>query len=154
MKTCSRCKITKDLSCFAKHSITKDKLDYWCRVCKYTTNKEWVSKNKEKKLAYLVEYRKKNPEKFRQRIPIKTRSYCIKSKYGLSLENYENMCSVQNNICKICDLPSKLVIDHCHISGVIRGLLCSQCNSALGFFKDNENRLLKAVEYIRNARTT
>lgn len=47
----------------------------------------------------------------------------------------------------------KLVVDHCHSSGEVRGLLCHNCNRALGLFKDSRENLLNAVEYLEGATT-
>ena len=53
-------------------------------------------------------------------------------------------------MCKICDDPDDLVIDHCHTTGRVRGILCRTCNGGLGFFKDNIKALAGAVLYLSN----
>lgn len=57
----------------------------------------------------------------------------------------------QDNLCKCCGdeliLPH---VDHCHISGKVRGLLCNNCNTGLGLFRDDKNRLLLAITYLEN----
>lgn len=50
--------------------------------------------------------------------------------------------------CAICDDACELVIDHCHFTGVIRGALCNECNSGLGFFKDDAELLRRAITYL------
>lgn len=79
-------------------------------------------------------------------------------KYHISLEDYKDLFIQQNGKCKICGTEGSvrasaqhtmpLVIDHCHESGKVRGLLCHTCNSALGQFKDSKTMLLKAIEYL------
>jgi predicted nucleic acid-binding Zn ribbon protein len=77
--------------------------------------------------------------------------------YGLQLDEYESLMIQQNNHCAICNQPEKnmlngklrrLAIDHCHISGVVRGLLCFQCNVGLSNFNDNWVLLENAIEYL------
>lgn len=81
-----------------------------------------------------------------------------KTKYGITPEDYDRMLDDQNNVCKICQQPEtkvrrgkkmNLSIDHDHVSGKIRGLLCSNCNRGLGMFKDNQVSLRAAAEYLR-----
>ena len=64
------------------------------------------------------------------------------------------MLNLQNNSCSICkkhkdEFTYYLVVDHCHTTGKIRGLLCSDCNFMLGRAKDNINTLLKGVSYLQ-----
>lgn len=56
----------------------------------------------------------------------------------------------QNNKCFICDEEAKLVVDHDHSTGKVRGLLCSICNTGIGMFKDSTKNLEKAIEYLKN----
>lgn len=72
---------------------------------------------------------------------------------------YEVLFELQGGRCAICNTPSgsnnrgdKLSVDHCHTSHQIRGLLCHKCNTALGLFKDDEDRLRAALSYLQTAR--
>jgi hypothetical protein len=71
-------------------------------------------------------------------------------RYGLTEEEYKDMILSQNNVCAICNKPSDktLHIDHNHITGEVRGLLCSKCNSAIGLFKEDLVALNRAIEYL------
>lgn len=79
--------------------------------------------------------------------------------YGITEAEYEAMKKEQNNKCMICDSEGfcigknghteKLVVDHDHKTGKVRGLLCHNCNRALGLLQDNVEVLLKAVNYLR-----
>ena len=79
--------------------------------------------------------------------------------YGITYSHYLEMLEKQNNRCSICggegfimnkDIHKlKLVVDHCHATGVVRGLLCHNCNRGLGLFKDDLNSLNKAMEYLK-----
>jgi len=78
-------------------------------------------------------------------------------KFGLSPSDYYNMLESQGNKCLLCGLTyegclerynKSLVVDHCHQTGNVRGLLCPNCNSGLGVFEDNIDALRRAVEYV------
>lgn len=81
------------------------------------------------------------------------REYMLKTKYGLSSQDYNDLLAGQSHSCAICGVTAEeygkfLVVDHCHSTDVVRGLLCNGCNSGLGFFKDNPIFLSKAIEYL------
>jgi hypothetical protein len=73
-------------------------------------------------------------------------------KYGITKEQHEQMFISQNNKCAICDKQfmnkSDACVDHNHISGLVRNLLCRNCNFILGYAHDNVGVLLKSAEYI------
>ena len=80
---------------------------------------------------------------------------CIKEKRRLiGDEKYDFLFKKQKGLCKICGKSPKpntrLSIDHCHKNQVIRGLLCSNCNTALGLFKDNNKNMHRAINYLIN----
>jgi len=72
-------------------------------------------------------------------------------KYGLTKESYENLIKKQNNKCFICERKFTKTphIDHSHGTGKVRGLLCYPCNSGLGQFEDDIDRLKRAVKYLK-----
>lgn len=70
------------------------------------------------------------------------------SKYGISYDEFVSLANDQDNRCKICSKKRKLVLDHCHTHNHLRGLLCSQCNSALGLFGDSIDSLHAAIGYL------
>ncbi|GEC56773.1 hypothetical protein [Bradyrhizobium phage ppBeUSDA76-2] len=73
----------------------------------------------------------------------------IRYTYGLAKEEYEAMVKRQNGCCAICgDCPDKLVVDHNHGCGTVRGLLCSNCNTGIGMFRDSTSFLLSAIKYL------
>jgi hypothetical protein len=95
---------------------------------------------------YQREWRKKNPDL--------ARNHNLKKMFGLTLEQYTEMLTQQNGVCAICEQPEQasrykyLSVDHCHTSGKIRGLLCSNCNRGLGLFRENKRALKKASDYL------
>lgn len=99
---------------------------------------------------YIKKYRDIHPEKFAK--------YEIKKKYGLADDEYQKMFNDQNSVCAICknsetrigtnNAVMNLAVDHCHKTGKIRGLLCANCNTSLGGFKDDINLLQSAIRYL------
>jgi endogenous inhibitor of DNA gyrase (YacG/DUF329 family) len=86
------------------------------------------------------------------RNPDRNHAKKLKHLYKMTIEQYKSMESDQNGVCKICKrvCPSgrKLSVDHCHISGKIRGLLCMKCNKGLGSFEDNMENMKIAIQYL------
>lgn len=76
-------------------------------------------------------------------------------KYGLTPDDYTKMLLQQNNVCAICHQPEttrykyRLCVDHDHITGKVRGLLCHMCNTGLGKFFDNPDTLISASNYLK-----
>lgn len=80
-----------------------------------------------------------------------TRVYRWAKQYGLSADDVADMLEAQGGRCGICreTLTKRWAVDHCHTTGVVRGLLCSQCNLALGLMSDDTSRLTNAIHYLR-----
>lgn len=73
-----------------------------------------------------------------------------KKKYGLTHDQIRAMVEEQNGKCAICYcVPKKFCVDHCHLSGQTRGLLCNNCNLAIGLMKESIPALLNAIQYLR-----
>ena len=86
----------------------------------------------------------------------------FRKSYGLTYSEVIELREKQNNLCAICDEPgflmndrvkSGLNVDHNHKTGEVRGLLCHNCNRGLGLFKDNTDRLKRAIDYLEGATT-
>lgn len=84
----------------------------------------------------------------------RARASSLKYLYGITPDKYEEMFKKQNGVCAICENPPKegkrLGVDHCHDSGDVRGLLCDDCNTGLGKFRDDPDLLNAAREYLWN----
>jgi hypothetical protein len=119
--------------------------------------KETVRKHNEKRKAekpeiiraYQQAYREKNRETLRHRER--------ERKFGISRQEYANIFLKQNGVCAICKQPEtatrlgtvkSLSVDHCHTSGKVRGLLCSDCNTGIGKMKESREALLAAIRYL------
>lgn len=75
----------------------------------------------------------------------------IRRKYRIAYEEYVILVEAQDGRCMLCqERPDRpLVVDHCHTTGTVRGLLCGPCNFGLGFFRDNPEVLARAARYVR-----
>ena len=135
MKTCSKCKIEKSLKEYNRF-FRKDRQKFYtycyCKICAVESTKKW---------------QKKNPD--RTKI-IKNRSR-IKVTYGITEEQYREQIDRQKNKCAICgnkESYTKLVIDHNHVTGKVRKLLCHNCNKVLGLIKENKKTLRQMINYL------
>lgn len=72
------------------------------------------------------------------------------SRYRMTISELAEFRNFHNHLCGICLTDKNLVIDHDHKTGKIRGLLCQNCNSAIGKFKESPEIMFKAIEYINN----
>ena len=130
-KTCTSCLRTFDKSYFHKNKTTKDGKCYQCKECNSKKSCKWKVENKEK---------------------AKDSDY--KRKYGISYAEYGYMLSQQGGGFAICEVPFSeaqrgvLFVDHCHKTGNFRGLLCQNCNTAIGLLQDNPLFCTKAAEYL------
>lgn len=80
------------------------------------------------------------------------------ARYGLTVEEYDEMLKQQNGVCRICKQPpasegwktvTRLHVDHDHDTGKVRALLCNNCNRGLGYFQDSYELLTQASNYLR-----
>lgn len=122
-------------------------------------NKREYLLNKDKVLERNRKWRVANPEKFKEghkkwkkKNPDKVRSARLKYKYGITLEQYNSILSFQNSVCAICHRESyrNLVVDHCHRTGIVRGLLCDSCNVTLGLMGEDISSLERILSYLKS----
>jgi hypothetical protein len=79
-------------------------------------------------------------------------------KYGITMQEYRRLWLKQKGVCAICELPERternhlLTIDHDHVTDHVRGLLCSQCNRAIGMLQDDPKVIEAAAAYVRRHR--
>ena len=121
--------------------------------------KKWRDANKEHIKEYDRLYREKNKEVLNSKRR-EANSYSRKVnllKYNLTEKDYENMLKNQNESCLGCNIhytktsKQRLHVDHCHVTGKVRGLLCHNCNTALGLIKENLVTLNNLIFYIKNS---
>lgn len=149
-KQCRGCLEVLPLTSFHRkgEGKSKDGLQPKCKDCVRAYQVEYLKKNRERKRAYD----KQRFKDHRERLLWQKRE----TKWGLTIEQYGEMVERQGGACAICGRPfAELTgakntphVDHCHSSGVIRGILCQNCNVGLGQFKDSPDILAAAAAYL------
>lgn len=132
--------------------------------------KATYEKRREFHCARVREARKANPERYREldrqrliRDPDRTRRNNFKRSFGITIEEYDALFAAQKGVCAACGLASKpkkpkgkpirLAVDHCHKTRFVRGLLCANCNVALGMVNDDISKLKALIEYLESHTT-
>lgn len=156
MKKCTKCGEVKELSEFYRQN-SKSGYRAECKECSQKREREKFSAGSE---ALQKKYEKQrhswnDPENWSKR-QLAVRKCHLKRTYGMSLEDFQDRLEDQKQCCAICGdhittvTHKQLVVDHCHTTGKIRGLLCDLCNTALGKFKDNKEILQRAIKYLND----
>ena len=126
---CDKIKFTKD---FSADKYTAFGVSIYCKECKKV-------KSKSRYIRYRDRYR----------------NYVLKKKFGITLQEYIDLFDKQGKKCAVCGKENKnkkpFPLDHCHKTGKVRGILCSQCNSGIGLFYDNVAFLKSAIEYLETS---
>lgn len=133
-KICSKCGEEKSVESYAKRYDPRRPPDARypaCKQCVYLRRK-----------ANGIENRRAKAKGRRQGL----------KRRGFSVELYDQLSSIQENRCGICEqtVEGNLDIDHDHLTGKIRALLCRRCNLGLGYFLDNVDLLAKAQQYLEH----
>lgn len=76
------------------------------------------------------------------------RNNILKLRYGISAEEYQSLLEKQEGKCVLCKEIATLQVDHDHKTGKVRGLLCQKCNVAIGFLKEDLDRLYRVIDYL------
>lgn len=147
-KTCSRCIDDKDLEEFYTHPDNPDGRRGVCKACMKTGQSayEKTPTRKSHKRVWQREYWGMGYG--RQR---------TLAKYDLTQDAYQALLRGQGGVCAICKKPpvegeSFFPVDHDHETGTVRGILCLNCNTGLGKFKDNCEFLASAILYLKGTK--
>lgn len=122
-------------------------------------NRERLSAARKERRATDKAYRERKlaiDRAYRQRLgPDGVRDRQLRCKYGISLADYRAICAAQGGRCAICEqVPygtgksATLHVDHDHVSGLVRGLLCDSCNRAIGLLGERLSVLQRAMHYL------
>ncbi len=137
-KYCPRCKKGKLFSKFGNNKNCKDGLTQYCIEC----NRELVN---------LIPAEKHRDRYKRDKL--KSLDTILRWRFGISLEEYNKRLKKQRYKCAICGKTDKengkrLAVDHKHNTKIVRGLLCANCNAAIGFIQENPKIALGIHEYL------
>lgn len=138
-QSCLQCEIVKPASDFHAKSLKSGTIQGSCKPCALQRVKKWQKDNPER-----YEENWKRSTHGRDRLRRKA------VEYNISVEDLQRLYDNADGKCEICGNGPKrwLVIDHCHNSTKVRGIICEQCNQALGLFKDNPEVMRAAALYI------
>lgn len=152
MKVCTRCKEVKEEDEFYWSSNNPSIRQARCKDCMRILSKEYRDKNKDRIKRVAQARHNSNPDIRKNRVLIKT--------YNISLEEYNAMVEAQEGLCAVCGRSDdrSLCVDHDHsccpgkksCGKCIRGLLCNDCNRALGLLGDSSDRVASALGYLTN----
>ena len=142
-KVCSKCKEVKSLDSFFRCRQRSVNKAAYCKIC----SRQWARDNKDKINTYARAYRARHPQQVRDYV----RKLEYKNDFGITLADYDRMFENQKGFCAICQrhqscFSRRLAVDHDHITGKIRGLLCDPCNRGMGMLK--EHNLQRALDYL------
>ena len=163
-KRCPSCEKTLRVADFAgrTNSAGQHRLASYCKACQIAYNHKWYithreSENDKRNARYredanFRETRRIESARRYAADPDSNRNSCLMRQFGITLVEYREMAALQNGLCAICGKTCKsgrvLAVDHDHVTGVNRGLLCIRCNNGLGNFRDDPDLLTAALEYL------
>ena len=147
MKHCKGCDETKPLNEFGPNKAKKDGKQGYCKPCQRLSNRNSRARNSHKPCTRC----NKNPRAGKDAICKTCRDHY---KYGLTKEQSEHFRSIK--ACQVCGKTKetsgkRLALDHCHTTGKARGILCRNCNVALGFLNDDPVLIRSLEMYVNNA---
>jgi hypothetical protein len=123
----------------------------WCPRCAQALPKSAFGRNASKAgglTAYCLDCHNEIMRDNRIKIEGSTRNYHLKRRYGLSEDEVRQLIAQQGGTCAICLVNQPEHVDHDHVTGKVRGVLCFNCNGGLGQFKDDIDRLISAIAYL------
>lgn len=158
VKECRRCLAARPVVDFCADKRTSDGLRKWCKACwNAYMRARWADGriDRNKKSVSDKAWREANPVKVKT---INRRSR-LKRFFGITLEQYDGMLAAQGRCCAACGSSDSgdrrfdtFAVDHDHDTGKVRGLLCANCNRALGLVKDDPDTLVALAAYVLQTR--
>lgn len=147
-KRCYICKVMTPREEFTGNRNKEDGLGSYCKRCSLEKSTKWRAENPEKASQMVKNWRERNPNHRRNQL--------LTRKYGIDLEDYDWMFEQQEGKCAICGAEKgtshrdNLFIDHIEGTLIVRGLLCSTCNSGIGFLNHSTDTLKAAIAYLES----
>lgn len=135
--------------CGAGHGTERIVASGVCVTCNSERTRAYRQANAERTKQQRLDWKKNNPGKVAESL----RSYQIRRRYGIGLREFAEILASQGGKCAVCrKVEKRMVVDHCHSNGAIRGILCNRCNVALGMAKDDPTRLRALVRYLEKSK--
>lgn len=135
---CKYCHVDKPIAEFSKASRNSSGVQSYCKSCAKTYHKK---------------YKQLNPEK--------STDAHYKRSFGMTLDDVRALLHTQNNQCALCNVELSVLqgrgfstnahVDHDHITGKVRGILCGNCNTALGKLGDSIESIERVLSYLKKA---
>jgi hypothetical protein len=144
LKHCARCDAWLPLGSFHANRKNWDGLHAYCRACMSAGARRRYEREAPRLTAQAKAWRKANPDK--------RKDMALRSRFGITLEEYRALEAAQGGTCAVCRQPAVLAVDHCHQTGRVRGLLCMPCNTSIGHFQDDASLIRAAAEYVERTR--
>jgi len=150
LRYCPKCELAKEHECF-EFPVGSRVQKAWCKDCRSIKECPKCHKILPRATHYqqLKTGYKLNHAYCLDCDRLYQREWKLKSNYLMSQEEYAIMLEAQGKKCYLCKSSKKLVVDHDHNTGKVRGLLCDLCNRGLGYFKDNPDVLIAAAKYVK-----
>ena len=148
-KICTTCKILKDTNEFPRDKHTPSGIHSRCKVCHRKSSIDYYRSHRMEMIQKNKQYQKNHPEKTK----IRQRNKSLKRDFSITLDQYNDLLKKQDYKCAICKrkqtkFKRALAVDHCHKTNRNRGLLCGNCNMAIGLFKEKIFFLKSAIDYL------
>ena len=169
-KKCSKCGEIKGVEKFSKNKNTKDGYTYFCKMCvrryqerywaehpgkQKEAQDKWYSRHREQQKIKKRETYKRSPEYWSLWLKNGGKDKVMLRKYNITADDRKKIFKSQLERCAICHTKDPAggkgngwVIDHNHITGRVRGILCNRCNVGIGFLKDDLSILRSAADYL------
>lgn len=148
-KTCRKCAAIKPIHEFYARRKSTDGFSWSCKKCEGYQCAANYQKQKDRYIQQHRTYYNTNKTKFKEL----NREGNLRQ-FGITVKEFDEMYEAQGRGCKLCGGNNRdgrrLAVDHEHSTGIVRGLLCGECNQSLGKFKDSPDLLRKAAVYIEN----
>ena len=157
MKRCKHCGIEKPLDDFYVDRKARDGRRPDCKACNLAARRAKYAENPRPYVDRVLKWQRENRDRYLERqrsyrgTPAKklsNRKSHLKRKYGITIEEFDALLAAQGGGCAICGNPDADNVDHDHVTGKVRGILCFTCNVAIGLVSEDEERLVGALHYL------
>jgi hypothetical protein len=157
VKICKVCGVEQPLDNFYANKGGRDGRRPECKACHLAARKARYRENPRPYIERVLKWQRENRERYLAKQQaykesgskaVSDRKSHLKRKYGLTLEEFDALLAAQGGRCAICGKPDPDNVDHDHVTGRVRGILCWNCNVGVGQFEDDIERFIAATTYL------